>query len=139
MSETDTVFSILALIAIYAIVFFLIPNRLAQYWERDDLPVHEIMHHFGYWQRRRVLIAGVGFTTCAVLAWSLAASIIPAVAVFVGLASLAAADWSQIRRLSRDLPSWSPLTDDENASGMNRGSVLDLLFGKKPAPERRGK
>lgn len=137
MIDTHTVYAVLALIAIYAAVFFLSPNQIAQLWERDDLPVHEIMQHFRYWERRRVCIVGLSLATCVILASSFAASAMSPIAVFVGVMSLAAADAFQTRRLSRQLPSWTPSTGpDENGSRV--GPALDLLFGKKPKGDRGG-
>lgn len=138
MIDTADVYFVLALIAVYATAFFWYPNRVAEPWERDDLPVHEIMKHFRYWERRRVWISGVGFGACVILASLFAASIIVPIATLVGLMSLTSADAFQIRQLSRDLPSWSPSTRiGQKASRM--GPILDLLFGKKPTSDRGGK
>lgn len=140
MIDTQPVYAILALTAIYAAVFFLFPNRIAQPWARDDLPVHEIMHHFRCWERRRVWVAGVGFGTGVILASSVAASIIFPIVMFVGLLALAGVDAFQIHRLSRDLPSWSLSTGiDPKASTMNRSPRLDFLFGEKRSGDGRGK
>jgi len=140
MIDANAVYPILALIVIYATVFFLSPSRVAESWERDGLPVHEIMRHFRYWERRRVWISGVGFGACVILASLFAAYIIAAVAMFVGVMSLTGADAFQIHRLSRDLPNWSPSNGiGQNDSTMNRSPILDLLFGKKPTRGRRGK
>lgn len=139
MIDTNLVYFILALIAGYATAFFLLPNTMAGHWERDDLPAHEIMQHFRYWEARRVWIAGVGFGACVILASLFAASIIAPAAFFFGGISLAGADAFQIHRLSHGLPSWLPSDGiDQNASRMNRGSILDLLFGKKPTSDGRG-
>ena len=139
MIDANAVYFVLALIVIYAAAFFLSPNRVAEFWERDDLPVHEIMKHFRYRERRRVWISGVGFGTCVILASLFAASIIAPVAMFFGVMSLAGADAFQIRRLSRDLPSWSPSNGTDPNARMNRRPFLDLLFGEKPTGDRRGK
>lgn len=131
-------YPVLAFVTIYAAWFLLFPDRVAQLWKRDDLPVHEIMRHFRYWESRRVWIAGVGLATGAILASMFAASIITPIAMFIGLMSLTAADALRIRRLSRDLPAWSPSTGmDQVASRVS--PVLDVLFGEKPTNDRRGK
>lgn len=138
MIDAHAAYPTLAFIVIYAAAFFFFPNRVAELWERDGLPVHWIMQHFRYWERRRVWISGVGFGACVILASLFAASIIAPIAMFVGVMSLAGADAFQIRRLSRDLPSWSPSTGiDQNGSRM--GPILDFLFGEKPASDRRDK
>lgn len=138
MIDAHTVYVILALIVIYAAAFFLSPNKVAELWQRDDMPVHEIMQHFRYWERRRVWISGVGFGACVILASLFTASVIPPIAGFVGLMSLAAADAFQTRQLSRDLPSWSPSTGI-GPNGSRMGPILDLLFGKKPTSDWEGK
>lgn len=138
MINAHAAYPILAFALIYAAAFYLAPNKIAQLWQRDDMPVHEIMQHFRYWERRRVWISGVGFVACVILASLFAASVIPPIAGFVGLMSLAAADAFQTRQLSRDLPSWSPSTGiDPNGSRM--GPILDLLFGEKLNHDKGGK
>lgn len=136
MIDAHTVYAVLALTVIYAAAFFLSPNKTAQLWERDDMPVHEIMQHFRYWERRRVSISGAGFGACMILASLFAASVILPIVLFVGLMSLAAADAFQTRQLSRDLPSWSPSTGIDPDGG-RMGPVLDLLFGEKPTSDRK--
>ena len=131
MLDTQTAYSIAAFSIAYAGWFFFVPHRIAELWWRDDMPVHEVMHHFRYWERRRVWISVVGFGACVLSVAVPTASAIPAIAVFVGLISLSAADACQTRQLSRDLPPWSP-RPGKGPNGGKMGRVLDLLFGKKP-------
>ena len=136
MIDSNAVYAVLALIAIYATMFFLFPNRVAQYWERDDLPVHQIMRHFRYREARRVWISIAGIAGSVIVAVLVPASIVFPVALFLGLVALAGADAFQIRRLSRDIPRWSPGARTDDGGALNRGPVLDLVFGKKPGREK---
>lgn len=138
MIDTQTAYSIVVFTVAYACWFFFVPYRIAELWWRDDMPVHEIMHHFRYWERRRVWISVVGFGACVLSVSLPAASAIPGIALFVGLISLSAADAFQTLQLSRDLPRWSP-SPGIGPNGGKMGRVLDLLFGKKPTSDGEGK
>jgi hypothetical protein len=138
MIDAHTVYAILALIVIFATAFFFAPHRVATIWHRDDLPVHWIMQHFRYWERRRVWISATGLGAGVILASLFASSIFTYIVAFVGLMSLACADAFQVRRLVRDLPGWPPSTEiDREASSMS--PILDLLFGAKPNSDKGGK
>lgn len=130
MIDARTVYFILGLIAVYATTFFLAPNRLAQLWERDGLPVHWIMKHFRYWSKQRLWICGVGLGAAVISVSFFEASIMALIAAFVGMMLLASADAFQIRRLSVGLPNWSPSTQIDQG-GDRTTPTLDLLFGKK--------
>ena len=137
MIDTQTAYAIAALTVAYAGWFFFFPSRGVWLWERNDLPAHEIMSHFRYWEPRRVWIAGGGFGVCVILALLPVAPAVLGIVLFVGLMSLTAADAFQTRQLSRDLPSWSPDPGIGPSVGIT-GRVLDWLFGKKPNSDMEG-
>lgn len=131
MIDAYAPYSILLFAVIYAAAFFLLPHRVAQFWERDTLPVHWIMRHFQYWEGRRVWISGVSFVACVIIALSFAGSVIAPITIFIGLVALVVADAFQVRQLSQGLPNWSPTTAiDQN--GRRLTPILDVLFGEKP-------
>ena len=135
MIETNIGFAILALVAINAVYFVFSPYRLAEFRERDGLPVHWIMQHFRYWERRRVWISGVCIGVCVTSLF--AASSFTLFALFVGLTLLTGADAFQVRQLSRDLRSWSPSAGmDQEVSTME--PILDLVFGRKATRDKNG-
>lgn len=101
MIDTNVVYPVLAFIAIYAVVFFLVPRRVAEFWERDGLPVHTIMQHFHFWERRRIWLAAVSLTACLLLSPAFGSSVLFMVGVFLGLACLGCVDALQLRAISR--------------------------------------
>ena len=135
MIETNIGFAISALVAINAVYFVFSPYRLAEFRERDDLPVHWIMQHFRYWERRRVWISGVCIGVCVTSLF--AASSFTLFALFVGLTLLTGADAFQIRQLSRDLRSWSPSAAMDQEVSTTK-PILDLVFGRKATRDKNG-
>lgn len=101
MIDANAVYPILALIAIYAAAFFLSPHRLADFWERDDLPVHMIMQNFRIWESRRTWVAAVGLAASLFLSPAFGSGVIFMVAMFLGLACLWGADALQFRAISQ--------------------------------------
>lgn len=137
MIDADAFYLLLAMIVAFAAWFFLAPGDVAQLWERPDLPGHEIMRHFRYWEARRVLICGFSLAVCTGLATTLDRSVIPLIPMGLGLIALNAADAVQTHRLSRTLPSWSPGDEAVRFKG-RAGAVIDILFGERPTGDGDG-
>ena len=101
MIDTTVAYPIVALVAIYALVFFWSPHRVAEFWGRDVGQRHTIMQHFRFRERTRVCAAGIGLTACLVLSSAFGSSILFVVGMFLGLACLGCVDALQIRAISR--------------------------------------